>query len=1368
MRIAFVLIGIACLLSVGRPAEGQSLEPWADAALPVKQNVVLWLDASRIGAARKALGRGELPSSAPLGTWFDASGRRLDLRQDDLDAAPQWIAVGRDALVRFDGENDVLRLTQTGGELKEFRFFVVVSPRRNDGFFRGIVAFNAPGQRDYTSGLNLDLGATSSARLSVLNVEGRGFSGSRDLFDIEEPFGKLHLIEVVGDAKEIAIWVDGKPHGKRPRTGDSISMEEITLGARFYNNDGPNQKAQGFGAVDIAEFLVYGAALSDGDAKQVRDYLNKKHSALAANLPPDTTAATLKRRTPMSNPPPVQVLLPGFEVHELPLDLTNINNLRCRPDGTIVAVAYNGNIWLLRDKDGDGLEETAELFWENKGQLVAPIGAALTPPGYRLGFGVFVAAKGKVSLLLDRDGDDKADEEIIVASGWTPLPVNVDAIGLAIDPKDQSIYFGLGTPDFANAYQIGPDGAAKFRLDNPHGTIQRISPDFKTRETICTGVRFTVGMAFNKAGDLFVSDQEGATWLPNGNPFDELLHIQTGRHYGFPPRHPKHLPNVIDEPSVYDFGPQHQSTCGLIFNEPVLPDGKHFGPEAWRGDAITAGESRGKLYRTKLTKTDAGYIAQTQLFACLSMLTVDPCVTREGDLLVACHSGGPDWGSGPAGKGKIFKIRYVDREHPQPVFAWPASPSEVRVEFDRPVSAELLREVAAKGKLLAGAYVRAGDRFETIWPGYAVVEAQKDSPWRELAIHSAQLTPDGRTLVLATDRHSTPVHYALTIPGMGRPPRGKEEGTLRPQEPEIDLDYNLTGCEAEWTTADGQTIWKGWLPHLDLATAKAFTEGSAPHNALWKAMSGSGSLTLRFQLQLDDLLRPAVQPGSTIDYVWPPEEARILFQSDSPITLELSGKRLSGKNVSLTLAPQDEKVLRGELRLVCNGESPSLNVTFSTQEDSRPRALPLRRIYLPWVDLKSTDAAAAPTFVRAKELEGGSWARGRRLFHSEAAKCSKCHSISGQGGAIGPDLTNLIHRDYASVFRDVTQPSFAINPDYASSVFTLDDGRVITGSARTIDGKLHIGDTDGKVTVVDPKDVESSEPSKLSIMPENLLKDLSEADRRDLFTYLLTPPPTMPRDLAEGRPRPRPRGEVLALLAGAPERPAKLRRVNIVLVAGPKDHGPGEHDYPAWQKAWTELIASAEEVDVSTAWEWPSKEQFAKADVLVFFQRGTWNPDRAADLDPFLARGGGALFIHWAVEGNPNAEEFAQRIGLACKQIKYRHGPLDVEFNRAISHPVARNFTRLQMVDESYWEMTGQLADDRVIATSREDGASQPIFWSLEHGKGRVFVSIPGHYSWSFDDPAFRILLLRGIAWCAKEPVDRFNDLVWPGAEFAR
>jgi type 1 glutamine amidotransferase len=57
------------------------------------------------------------------------------------------------------------------------------------------------------------------------------------------------------------------------------------------------------------------------------------------------------------------------------------------------------------------------------------------------------------------------------------------------------------------------------------------------------------------------------------------------------------------------------------------------------------------------------------------------------------------------------------------------------------------------------------------------------------------------------------------------------------------------------------------------------------------------------------------------------------------------------------------------------------------------------------------------------------------------------------------------------------------------------------------------------------------------------------------------------------------------------------------------------------------------------------------------------------------------------------------------------------------------------------------------------------LFWTFEpEVGGRVFVSIPGHFSWTFDDPLFRILLLRGIAWSAGEDVDRFNDLVLPGA----
>lgn len=73
-----------------------------------------------------------------------------------------------------------------------------------------------------------------------------------------------------------------------------------------------------------------------------------------------------------------------------------------------------------------------------------------------------------------------------------------------------------------------------------------------------------------------------------------------------------------------------------------------------------------------------------------------------------------------------------------------------------------------------------------------------------------------------------------------------------------------------------------------------------------------------------------------------------------------------------------------------------------------------------------------------------------------------------------------------------------------------------------------------------------------------------------------------------------------------------------------------------------------------------------------------------------------------------------------------------------------------------------------MIATQVEDGQPRPLFWTTEPGRGRVFVSIPGHYSWTFDDPLFRVLLLRGTAWAAKEPVDRFNALVRPGADIEK
>jgi type 1 glutamine amidotransferase len=138
--------------------------------------------------------------------------------------------------------------------------------------------------------------------------------------------------------------------------------------------------------------------------------------------------------------------------------------------------------------------------------------------------------------------------------------------------------------------------------------------------------------------------------------------------------------------------------------------------------------------------------------------------------------------------------------------------------------------------------------------------------------------------------------------------------------------------------------------------------------------------------------------------------------------------------------------------------------------------------------------------------------------------------------------------------------------------------------------------------------------------------------------------------------------------------------------------------------------------------------------------------------------------VHWAVNGGKSPEALADLVGLAWKDgSKYRHGPVELSFGDA-KHPIARNFERLKLEDESYWKLVGDPKNMTLLATGVEEGAEQPLLWTREVGKGRVFVSIPGHYTWTFDDPLYRILILRGMAWAAGESVDRFNGLVLEGA----
>jgi len=605
-----------------------------------------------------------------------------------------------------------------------------------------------------------------------------------------------------------------------------------------------------------------------------------------------------------------------------------------------------------------------------------------------------------------------------------------------------------------------------------------------------------------------------------------------------------------------------------------------------------------------------------------------------------------------------------------------------------------------------------------------------------LRVVSARVSADRRTLMLTTDPHPQSVHYALTLP------RIKSSDSTQPAT--IDLAYDLNGVEARWFADRARTSanWTGWLPHLDWQVSTGFTEQSSEHARLSEFARRNGTLQLRTQLSL------------------PTGKATIKVEASAPFELTLGTNALRARSVSANsysreatrdFAGQPEALT---LNLETTADKPlALHAAYWTESDPTPRPLPFGSLLLPWAP---THQAPPQLPTETTELAGGDYEQGRTLFFGERLKCSSCHRLRGEGSNLGPDLSSLIHHDPRSVLRDIKEPSALINPDYVAYNVRLHDGGDITGFVRmqTADS-LRVIASDGKEQFVPRNTVSDLRPSAVSMMPSGLLEGLKESQLRDLMTFLLHEPP--------GRSR----AQVDAVLSGGDTEDNNVRQtlkpLHIVLVASKQDHGPGQHDYPAWQKKWTALLGQASRVTVASAWEWPSVDQFHDANVLVFYDwNHNWSAPRYQELDDYQARGGNLVMFHSATIADKEPEKLAARIGLAAQPgpTKYLHTPFLLNFVAPTNHLITRGFKRLDLLDEPYWPMIGDTNRVVVLATAELEGQARPLIWTFQKGKGRVFASIPGHYVWTFDDPLFRTLALRGLAWAVGEPMWRFDSVL--------
>src|SRR5947209_16255493 len=126
--------------------------------------------------------------------------------------------------------------------------------------------------------------------------------------------------------------------------------------------------------------------------------------------------------------------------------------------------------------------------------------------------------------------------------------------------------------------------------------------------------------------------------------------------------------------------------------------------------------------------------------------------------------------------------------------------------------------------------------------------------------------------------------------------------------------------------------------------------------------------------------------------------------------------------------------------------------------------------------------------------------RGAQVFRNF---CGQCHTIYGQGGRVGPDITANGRSSFEQLLSNVFDPSLVIGPAYQVTTLVTKDGRNLTG--------LVTEDNDQRVTLTMPGEgvetiprnhIKYTRVSKLSMMPEDIETLLDKKDLANLFAFL--------------------------------------------------------------------------------------------------------------------------------------------------------------------------------------------------------------------------------------------------------------------------
>ena len=126
--------------------------------------------------------------------------------------------------------------------------------------------------------------------------------------------------------------------------------------------------------------------------------------------------------------------------------------------------------------------------------------------------------------------------------------------------------------------------------------------------------------------------------------------------------------------------------------------------------------------------------------------------------------------------------------------------------------------------------------------------------------------------------------------------------------------------------------------------------------------------------------------------------------------------------------------------------------------------------------------------------------------------CAQCHKIYGVGQEVGPDITSNGRNDFNQLLSNVFDPSLVIGPGYQATTLATSDGRVLTGLlAENGTDRIILKLQGGKLETILRDQVEQMKTAEVSLMPEEVEKQLSPQEIADLLAFLcLDRPPSDP------------------------------------------------------------------------------------------------------------------------------------------------------------------------------------------------------------------------------------------------------------------